>query len=149
MAFYIGTSGWSYQHWRGVFYPPELPPGQWRDYYNRHFQTVELNASFYRWPAEATFAGWRRALPEGFLMSVKAPAGLTHRTRLYQPERWLARVTTGLERLAPRLGVLLVQLPPNQPFDLAQAGLFPGTSSVLAASGPGVSPSQLASRIGL
>ncbi len=57
-------------------------------------------------------------------MSVKAPAGLTHRTRLYQPERWLARIATGLEQLAPRLGVLLVQLPPNQPSDLPRLAYF-------------------------
>ena len=57
-------------------------------------------------------------------MSVKAPAGLTHRTRLYQPERWLNQIAAGLERLAPRLGVLLVQLPPNQPCDLPRLAYF-------------------------
>lgn len=124
MAFYIGTSGWSYNHWQGVFYPPELSPHRWLDFYSQRYQTVELNASFYRWPADTTFARWRQRLPDGFLMSVKAPAGLTHRTRLYQPERWLARITTGLHHLAPRRGVLLVQLPPNQPCDLPRLAYF-------------------------
>lgn len=124
MSFYIGTSGWSYQHWQGVFYPPDMPSRQWLDHYKWHYQTVELNASFYRWPADTTFARWRRVLPDGFLMSVKASAGLTHRKRLYQPERWLARIAAGLQHLGPRLGVLLVQLPPNQPCDLPRLAYF-------------------------
>jgi uncharacterized protein YecE (DUF72 family) len=60
----------------------------------RRFATVELNASFYRWPRDASFASWRRRLPDGFALSVKAPRGLTHAKRLYAPEPWLPRLSS-------------------------------------------------------
>ena len=63
----IGTSGWSYDHWEGVLYPPGLPARDRLAHYAARFDTVELNASFYRWPREDAFAGWRRRLPDGFL----------------------------------------------------------------------------------
>ena len=92
MTAWIGTSGWSYDHWAGVLYPPGLPVADRRDVYVQHFDTVELNASFYRWPGQRSFAMWRRRLPDGFEMSVKAPRGLTHAKRLYAPEKWLERM---------------------------------------------------------
>lgn len=109
----IGTSGWSYDHWAGVLYPPGTPPAQRLDLYVREFDTVELNASFYRWPRDTAFAGWRDRLPDGFRMSVKAPRGLTHRRRLHSPEVWVDRITAGWHELSDRRGVLLVQLPPD------------------------------------
>ena len=78
MGVHIGTSGWSYDHWDGVLYPPGTPPRDRLAHYVRRFSTVELNASFYRWPRDASFASWRRRLPAGFALSVKAPRGLTH-----------------------------------------------------------------------
>ena len=92
MSIRIGTSGWSYDHWDGVLYPPGLPPWERLGRYVQEFDTVELNASFYRWPRESTFAGWRRRLPPGFGMSVKASRGLTHAKRLYAPEAWSERI---------------------------------------------------------
>src|SRR5659263_752515 len=86
MAIRIGTSGWSYDHWDGVLYPPGLPARDRLGVYTANFTTVELNASFYRWPREATFASWNRRLPPYFHMTVKAPRGLTHAKRLYSPE---------------------------------------------------------------
>jgi uncharacterized protein YecE (DUF72 family) len=109
----IGTSGWSYDHWDGVLYPPGTPPRDRLAHYVRRFDTVELNASFYRWPRTATFAGWRRRLPPGFGLSVKAPRGLTHAKRLYAPEVWVERLISCWHQLADRRGVLLVQLPPQ------------------------------------
>ena len=94
MSIRIGTSGWSYDHWDGVLYPQGLPPTKRLEVYASRFNTVELNASFYRWPREVTFASWRRRLPEGFLLSVKAPRGLTHAKRLYAPEVWAARIAS-------------------------------------------------------
>ena len=88
---YIGTSGWSYAHWTHVLYPEGLLPRERLGVYARHFATVELNASYYRWPRASAFAHWRRRLPNGFVMSVKAPGLLTHVRRLYGPERWVAR----------------------------------------------------------
>ncbi|MEF2976779.1 DUF72 domain-containing protein [Subtercola sp. YIM 133946] len=117
MSIHIGTSGWSYDHWDGVLYDPGLP--QWRrlDRYQAEFSTVELNASFYRWPNDSTFAGWRDRLPEGFLMSVKAPRGLTHGKKLYAPEIWVERMAGAWHELAGRRGIILVQLPPTMQRD--------------------------------
>jgi uncharacterized protein YecE (DUF72 family) len=92
VAIHIGTSGWSYPHWDGVLYPPGTAPRDRLGHLMDRFGTVELNASFYRWPRDATFAGWRRRLPPGFRLPVKAPRGLTHGKRLYGPEEWLPRI---------------------------------------------------------
>ncbi len=120
MAVHIGTSGWSYDHWEGVLYPPGTPPARRRDLYVQHFDTVELNASFYRWPRPATFAGWRAGLPEGFLFSVKAPRGLTHGRRLYAPEAWAERMTVCWHELGDKRAVLLLQLAPQHARDDAR-----------------------------
>ena len=124
MAVHVGTSGWSYDHWTNVLYPPGLPPRQRLDHYLPHFRTTELNASYYRWPRDAAFASWRRRLPDGFRLSVKAPGLLTHVQRLYAPERWLTRIGRALGRLGERRGVLLVQLAPTFPVDEARLGYF-------------------------
>lgn len=123
---HVGTSGWSYDHWESVLYRPGLPvrdrlaayleafgPGQ-------PYGTVELNASFYRWPREATFASWRRRLPAGFQLSVKAPRGLTHAKRLYAPEVWVERICSCWHQLGDRRGVLLLQLHPAHQRDDAR-----------------------------
>jgi uncharacterized protein YecE (DUF72 family) len=121
---HIGTSGWSYGHWTNVLYPEGLPRERRLDHYVRQFQTVELNASYYRWPSDSAFASWQRRLPGGFIFTVKAPGALTHVKRLYRPEAWLARITQGLDRLGSRLGVLLVQLPPSLAFDRPRLAYF-------------------------
>ena len=126
MTFWVGTSGWSYDHWDDVLYPPGLPAARRLQHYTAEFRTVELNASFYRWPRTAAFAGWRRRLPEGFRMTVKAPRGLTHGRRLYSPEQWVERITAGLHELGDRRGPLLVQLPPAMPRDDARLDYFLG-----------------------
>ena len=71
MTLNIGTSGWSYDHWENVLYPPGLPSRDRLQHYVARFNTVELNASFYRWPRETAFASWRNRLPGGFAMSVQ------------------------------------------------------------------------------
>jgi uncharacterized protein YecE (DUF72 family) len=117
MAVWVGTSGWSYDHWDGVLYPPGTPSRDRLAHYVRHFSTVELNASFYRWPRTATFAGWRRRLPPGFQLTVKAPRGLTHAKRLYGPEVWLGRIAECWDQLGDKRAVLLVQLRPDHERD--------------------------------
>lgn len=107
----IGTSGWSYDHWRGVLYPPGTPAARRLDVYARAFDTVELNASFYHWPRASTFAGWRDRVPPGFLFTVKAPRGLTHARRLRDPDEWMPRLAEGMAALGDRAGFLLFQLP--------------------------------------
>jgi uncharacterized protein YecE (DUF72 family) len=117
MVVRVGTSGWSYDHWGGVLYEPGLPASQRLACYAAEFDTVELNASFYRWPKETTFSQWRRRLPSGFLMSVKAARGLTHGRRLRSPEVWVDRFTRCWHELGDRRGALLVQTHPAQARD--------------------------------
>ena len=124
MGVHVGTSGWSYDHWRGVLYPHDADRRELLGLYARLFQTVELNSSHYHWPRDAAFARWRRRLPEDFLMTVKAPRGLTHASRLYAPERWVGRAVAAFEALGPRRGVLLVQLPPALERDLPRLDYF-------------------------
>lgn len=126
MGLHIGTSGWSYDHWNDVLYPAGTPAGRRLGYYVQRFDTVELNASFYRWPRDTTFAGWRRRLPDGFALSVKAPRGLTHGKKLYQPEVWVQRIITCWHELGDRRAVLLVQLPPGLERDDLRLGYFLG-----------------------
>jgi uncharacterized protein YecE (DUF72 family) len=124
VAVHIGTSGWSYPHWAGVLYPEGLPSVRRLDHYVSQFRSAELNASYYRWPADTAFAHWGRRLPADFVLSVKAPRALTHAKRLFGPERWLARIARGLARLGQRRGVLLVQLPPTAAVDYRRLAYF-------------------------
>ncbi|WP_298459965.1 DUF72 domain-containing protein [uncultured Cellulomonas sp.] len=126
MTIHIGTSGWSYDHWHGELYPHGAPPRDRLGHYVQRFATAELNASFYRWPKDAAFARWRRVLPPGFLLSVKAPRGLTHAKRLYAPEVWVDRIAAGWHELGDRRAVLLVQLPPTFVRDDARLDFFLG-----------------------
>ncbi|EIV93377.1 DUF72 domain-containing protein [Frankia sp. QA3] len=123
---HIGTSGWSYQHWTEVLYPPGTPPGRRLEIYTRHFETVELNASFYRWPSNEAFQRLRSRLPEGFQLSVKAARGLTHGKRLHEPEVWVDRIASGWHELADRRAVVLVQLAPGHVRDDARLEYFLG-----------------------
>jgi uncharacterized protein YecE (DUF72 family) len=124
MAIHIGTSGWSYAHWDGVLYPHGTKPWHRINYYRQQFKTVELNSSFYRWPSVTAFKHWQRYLPQNFLLSVKAPRHLTHVRRLYAPERWMNRITQCWHELGDKRAVLLVQLSPNFPVDLARLNYF-------------------------
>jgi uncharacterized protein YecE (DUF72 family) len=90
-----------------------LPVAKRLAVYVEEFDTVELNASFYRWPKDATFEGWRQRLPEGFTMSVKAQRGLTHYRRLGSPEPWVERFERAWTALGARREALLVQLHPD------------------------------------
>ena len=119
-----GRPGWSYDHWEEVLYPPGTAGAGPARALRAAFATVELNTSFYRWPRDATFAGWRRRLPPGFLLSVKAPRGLTHGKRLYAPEAWVERIARGWHELGDRRAVLLVQLPPELARDDARLDYF-------------------------
>jgi uncharacterized protein YecE (DUF72 family) len=109
----VGTSGWSYDHWNSVLYPPGTPVAKRLQHYVREFDTVELNASFYRWPKDSAFTGWSRRLPPGFTMSVKAHRGLTHFRRLRDPAPWVERFERCWRALGDRREALLVQLHPD------------------------------------
>lgn len=110
---YIGTSGWIYPHWKGVFYPEHMPQRDWLDFYARRFDTVEINYSFYRWPEREVFEKWRKETPERFVFAVKASQYLTHRKKLKDSEEPLGRVIDHARGLGDKLGPILYQLPPR------------------------------------
>ena len=99
----IGTSGWSYDHWKDVLYPPGAYTKR-LEAYVAEFDTGELNGSFYRWPRASVFEGWRERVPPGFLMAVKAPRGLTHARKLRDPDEWGRRIGDGLDALGDAAG---------------------------------------------
>jgi uncharacterized protein YecE (DUF72 family) len=109
----IGTSGWVYPHWRGVFYPERLPAKGWFSFYAATFDTVEVNNSFYRLPSEPTVRQWERQAPEGFLYAVKASRFLTHRKKLKDPQGPLETILGRARMLKTHLGPVLYQLPPR------------------------------------
>lgn len=121
---YIGTSGWSYNHWRGAFYPPELPQTQWLTYYTTHFQTVEINNSFYQLPHQATFAEWQTKTPDGFLFAVKASRYITHMKKLREVQAPLTTLLTRADALGNKLGPILFQLPPRWAFNAERLAAF-------------------------
>lgn len=113
----IGTSGWSYSHWKGIFYPPHIIESKWLDFYSDHFDTVEVNATFYRLPNPKTFDNWYQKTPDNFIWAVKGSKFITHTKRLKESKEPLIRLYSAVERLKEKLGVILFQLPPNLSFD--------------------------------
>jgi uncharacterized protein YecE (DUF72 family) len=111
----IGTSGWHYQHWRGPFYPDKLPSAKMLNYYTQHFDTVEINNSFYRLPTAECFCQWRQTTPPGFCFAVKASRFLTHFKKLKDPENALDNLLPRAAELQRKLGPILFQLPPRWP----------------------------------
>ncbi|MDP9334131.1 MAG: DUF72 domain-containing protein [Actinomycetota bacterium] len=109
----IGTSGWQYRDWRERFYPRPVPASRWLDYYATRFDTVEVNSTFYRLPAPKTFADWAARVPDGFEFAIKASRYLTHFKRLHEPEEPVERLMTHAAPLRARIGVVLLQLPPD------------------------------------
>jgi len=109
---HIGTSGWNYDHWKGKFYPPDLPVSEEFEYYSKTFGTVELNNTFYRLPEKETFLKWRKNSPVGFIFSVKAPRFITHMKKLKDPVETTHDFLQNIQGLGPTLGPVLFQLPP-------------------------------------
>jgi uncharacterized protein YecE (DUF72 family) len=120
----VGTSGWIYQHWRGVFYPERLPAGKCFAYYAARFDTVEINYTFYHLPDRPTFDGWRLQAPQDFCYALKASRFLTHRKKLNEPEQPLALLLERARRLGSRLGPILYQLPPRWKCNLERLRQF-------------------------
>jgi uncharacterized protein YecE (DUF72 family) len=110
---YVGCSGWVYRDWRGVVYPEELPQRRWFGHYATMFDTVELNATFYRMPPVSTVDRWAAQAPLGFVYAVKLGSFGSHRMKLRDASRWLPNHVERVERLGPSAGPTLVQLPPR------------------------------------
>jgi uncharacterized protein YecE (DUF72 family) len=113
VKYYVGCSGWHYEHWGGLYYPEELPKSKWLAFYARQFTTVELNNSFYHLPSEKAFRTWRESTPDNFVFAVKVSRFITHIKRLRNlgpaVENFLSRAVFLKEKLGP----LLYQLPPS------------------------------------
>jgi uncharacterized protein YecE (DUF72 family) len=112
-SIHIGTSGWQYKHWKGTFYPAELKQAEWFGYYLQHFDTVEINNSFYRLPSADTFAGWRKKVPATFLYAVKASRFITHMKKLKVDAAAIQQFFDHADQLKSRQGPILFQLPPG------------------------------------
>ena len=120
----VGCSGWQYRHWRGNFYPADLPLKSWFEHYASVFDTVEINNTFYRLPEATTFASWAARAPRGFLFAVKASRFLTHMKKLKDPEDPLDRFFGRARSLDRHIGPVLYQLPPGWKLDLPRLEHF-------------------------
>jgi uncharacterized protein YecE (DUF72 family) len=116
METHVGCSGWNYRSWRdGVFYPPRCPARRWLEYYARHFDTVEVNATFYRLPTRKAVQGWVEQTPDDFVLTIKMSRYVTHVKRLRDLRPSLELFYERIEPLvgSPKLGPMLWQLPPT------------------------------------
>lgn len=122
---YIGTSGWNYKHWSNdEFYPKGLKASEWLRFFAHHFDTVEINNSFYRLPSEEAFQSWRTHVPTTFSFAIKASRFLTHIRRLREPEDPLDLFFSRALHLEERLGPVLFQLPPQFKINLPRLETF-------------------------
>jgi len=123
-AIHVGCSGWNYKHWRDLFYPKGLPARRWFEFYAGHFDTVEINNSFYRLPPPETFGKWRDQAPPGFCYAVKANRYITQAKKLLDCEEPLERMMSAARHLGDRLGPMLFQLPPSLGINLERLENF-------------------------
>ncbi|HZI86277.1 MAG TPA: DUF72 domain-containing protein [Pyrinomonadaceae bacterium] len=112
-AIHIGTSGWNYKHWVGRFYPKDLPQKEWLAFYAEHFDTVEVNNTFYQLPQISTFMTWRETVPSDFTFAIKASRFITHMKKLTAPKTSTEKFFNRTEKLEDKLGPILFQLPPR------------------------------------
>jgi len=111
--YFVGTSGWHYEHWRGLYYPEGLAKPKWLQFYSKQFNTVELNNSFYHLPTEKAFITWRESAPENFVYAVKVSRFITHIKKLRNIGSAVDNFLSRACLLQDKLGPLLYQLPPN------------------------------------
>ncbi len=115
--FYVGTSGWSYQHWKSVFYPEDLPFKKWFGFYTQEFSTVEINATFYRLYEKETFQNWYDKAPEEFIYILKTPRLISHTKKLANVQSDIQNFCENASVLNEKLGLFLLQLPPKLPYN--------------------------------
>jgi uncharacterized protein YecE (DUF72 family) len=116
--FFIGTAGWTYDHWRGCFYPQDLPKKGWFDFYARQFSAVEINATFYRTFKDQVYHSWRQRAPQGFGYVLKAPQLITHRKYLLDVDVDIHTFYQSCSLLQDKFEMILLQVAPNTPYDL-------------------------------
>lgn len=116
--YFIGTSGWTYDHWQGSFYPPDLAKSRWFDYYASRFNSVEINATYYRKFQNQTYQKWKTRAPQGFGYVLKAPKTITHRKLLKNAEEDIREFCLSAALLEDKFEMILLQTAPNLPYDL-------------------------------
>ena len=127
MKLHAGTSGFAFKEWKGSFYPDDLAQKRWLAYYATHFDTVEINNTFYRLPEASAIMVWKRSVPRRFLYAVKASRFLTHMKKLKDPEEPLERLYSRVRVLGHHLGPVLYQLPPHWSVDVERLTGFLAT----------------------
>jgi len=123
-SIHIGTSGWVYPHWRGIFYPAKLPQRSWLDFYARNFDCTEINGSFYRLPSKPTVLNWQNTVNSRFRFCPKISRFITHAKKLNDPGQAVPRFFEVFDLIAARMGPLLIQLPAILPYDQDKTTLF-------------------------
>lgn len=116
-AIHIGTSGWSYKDWKGLFYPETLKNTDWLSFYANTFSITEINTSFYHLPKKQTVEGWVKKVPARFLFCPKMSRYFTHLKRLHDPEESLEKFFEVFEPMQSKMGPVLLQLPPSLAFN--------------------------------
>lgn len=114
---HIGTSGWSYKHWSGIFYPEDIRPAKYLEYYVNHFECVELNSCFYNLPRESTVKSWIERTPGNFRICPKMSRYITHDMQLAGIEEALGKFIGVFALMKEKIGPVLIQLPPQLLFD--------------------------------
>src|SRR5207244_413101 len=109
----IGACAWSFDEWRGAFYPPDLPDSRWLEFYARYFPAVEIDSTFYRAPGDDSVRRWIEMTPTAFRFACKLPREISHVCRLRDCSADLNAFLRAIEALAPKLQVILIQLPPS------------------------------------
>jgi uncharacterized protein YecE (DUF72 family) len=118
MQWKIGCSGYHYPDWKRLFYPEDLPQRKWFEYYCTHFNTLELNATYYKFPRLEPMRRWHERSPAGFTFAVKAPRHITHFKKFRDAQQMLTDFNgTAREALAEKLGCVLFQFPSNFVYD--------------------------------
>jgi uncharacterized protein YecE (DUF72 family) len=121
---FVGTSGWSYDHWTGPFYPLDLASDQRLKHYARQLRSSEINNSFYHLPSEKAVEAWRKTVPIGFIFAAKASRYITHVKKLKDPQTGVPRFLERIRLLGDRLGPILFQLPPRWGFNVERLERF-------------------------
>lgn len=116
-SIYIGTSGWNYPMWSGILYPEDVFSKDYLKFYSQHFNTVEINTSFYHFPRITTYKNWYGCVPEGFVFSVKVHRSITHIKKLIDVETEWEKFIEGAKVLREKLGVVLFQFPASFRYD--------------------------------
>jgi uncharacterized protein YecE (DUF72 family) len=122
--YFIGTSGWNYRHWKGIFYPDDLSQKNWLFHYVRYFNSVELNVTFYRMVDKSVFNGWYERTPQDFRFVIKGSRYITHIKRLKDPEKPVNLLLDNCAPLKEKLAAILWQLPMRFTLDLERLDIF-------------------------